>query len=111
MLQIRSDPDLGQEPLWTEQRAEVGAENLERDAAVVPQVARKVDCRHAASTDLALDLVPACESRIQVGNRFHGRNDTLEAGRGKWTPGSRQIALSVKKLRYGCRALVADVAG
>ena len=59
MLQIRRDPDLGQESLRTEQRTEVGFEHLERDVSVVPQVAREVDGRHPPGTNLALDVVAA----------------------------------------------------
>ena len=49
MLQIRGDADLGEESLDAEHRAELGVEHLERDVAVVPDVAREVHRRHAAA--------------------------------------------------------------
>ena len=61
MLQVRGDADLAQKPLDAEHRAELGVEHLERDVALVPEVAREVDGRHAAGADLALDGVAAGE--------------------------------------------------
>ena len=49
MLQVRRDLDLGQEPLDAEHGAELRVEDLERDRAVVPEVAREVHRRHAAA--------------------------------------------------------------
>ena len=61
MLQIRRDPDLGQKPLGAEHRAELRLQHLERDLAVVLEVVREVDGRHAAGADLALDQVSGGE--------------------------------------------------
>ena len=55
MLQVRRDLDLGEESLGAEHGAELGVEHLERDVAVVSDVAREIDGGHAARADLALD--------------------------------------------------------
>ena len=54
-LQPRGELDLAQEPLGAQRRGELGAEHLERDLAVVLEVVREVDGRHAAAAELALD--------------------------------------------------------
>ena len=57
MLQIGGDADLAEESFDAEHGAELGIEHLERDAAVVLDVAREVHGGHAAAPDLALDGV------------------------------------------------------
>ena len=57
MLQVRRDPDLGQEPLDAKHGAEFRVQDLERNAAVVAPVAREVHRRHSAGADLALDVI------------------------------------------------------
>ena len=71
MLEIRRDLDLGEKPLDAEHRAEVRLEDLERDVAVVAQIAREVDGRHAARADLTLDLVMRGERRAKLDERVH----------------------------------------
>jgi hypothetical protein len=71
MLEIRRDANLREEPIGTELRAELRVEHLERDPAVVAQVAREIHSRHPARADFALDLVAARESQIQMTDRFH----------------------------------------
>ena len=44
---------------------EFGAQHLERDLAVVPQVLRQVDRRHAAGADLAFDPVAVGEGHLE----------------------------------------------
>ena len=46
-----------QEALAAERRGELGMEDLDGDVAVVLEVAREVDRRHAAAAELALDAV------------------------------------------------------
>ena len=55
------DLDLGQEPLDAEDRAELGAEHLERDFAVVLEIGGEEDGGHAAGAELALDPVALLE--------------------------------------------------
>ena len=75
MLQVRRDLDLAQEPLDAEHGAELGLEDLERDLALVPDVAREVDRRHAAFADLPLDGVAAGEGGIQLVGVHGGRRE------------------------------------
>ena len=55
MLQLRRRLDLGEEPLGAERGAEVRMQDLDRDVAVVLEVVREIDGRHAAGAELALD--------------------------------------------------------
>ena len=57
MLEIRGDLDLGLEPIDTDDRAEVGAQDLERDAAIVANVPGQINLGHAAFADEAFDRV------------------------------------------------------
>src|SRR4029078_8628630 len=58
MLQLRRDLDLAQEPLGAEHYAELRLQHLQRDFAVVLQVMREIDGRHAALAEHAFDAVP-----------------------------------------------------
>jgi hypothetical protein len=53
MVELRGDPDLGEEALGAEHGAELGAEDLERDLAIQLPVAGQVDDGHAAGAELA----------------------------------------------------------
>ena len=66
VLEIRGDSDLAQESLDAEHGAELRIEDLERDEAVVLEIAREEDRRHAAATDLTLDRVAARRVRVQL---------------------------------------------
>lgn len=59
MLQIRRYPDLTQESLGAEYGAQLGEEELECDLPVVAEIAREVNGRHTAMSDLPLDQVAA----------------------------------------------------
>ena len=48
---------------------ELGAEHLERDVAVVPEVVREVDGRHAAGAELALDDIPVGQNDVEARSR------------------------------------------
>ncbi len=71
VLQVGRDPDLAQEPLDAEHRAEFRLEQLERDVAVVAEVAREVHGRHAADADLPLDAVPIRKCGLQAAEWVH----------------------------------------
>jgi hypothetical protein len=58
MLQAGGDPDLLEESLRSERGGELGAQNLERDGPIVPEVVSEVDHGHAAASELALDAIP-----------------------------------------------------
>ena len=74
MLEPGREPDLALEPLRAERRRELGMQDLERDQAVVLEVAREVDGGHPAAAELALEGVTVakrvCERYCCLG---HGR--------------------------------------
>ena len=72
VLQVRSGTDLGQESLRPHQDRQLGAQDLQRDVAVVSHVAREVDRRHPADTDLPLDLISAREGCIEARDESFG---------------------------------------
>ena len=61
VLEVGGGLDLGQEPLGAEDGGQLGAQDLERDLAVVPHVVRQVHRGHAAGAQLALDDVAVGE--------------------------------------------------
>ena len=84
MLEVRRDLDLGEEPLDAEHGAELRVEHLERDVAVVLEVAREVDGGHAAAADLALDGVAIGERRVELGDGVdHGGRSPRHAPRAR----------------------------
>jgi hypothetical protein len=74
MLQIGRDLDLAEEPLDPEHGAKFGVQDLERDVAVMPEIARQVDYRHAAAADLAIDGISAGQCGVELGRNVHGAN-------------------------------------
>ena len=67
MTEPGGDPDFLQEPLAAERLGQLGAEHLDRDRAVVPEVPAKVDGRHPPATQLALDHIQFGERSLQAG--------------------------------------------
>ena len=61
MLQIRRGLDLGQKPLGADDGGELGAQDLDRDLAVVLQILGEVHRGHAARAELPLDAVAVGE--------------------------------------------------
>ena len=61
VLQGGGGADLGVESRGADLRADVGAKDLDGDAAVVAEVVGEVDRGHAASADLALDAVAGAQ--------------------------------------------------
>jgi hypothetical protein len=57
VLQVSGDLDLVQEPLGAKHGGKFGVQHLDGDLAVVPDVVRKIDRRHAAAAELTLDRV------------------------------------------------------
>jgi hypothetical protein len=68
VLQAGGDPDLPEEPLGSERGGELGAQHLERDGPIVPEVVGEIDGGHAATAKLALDPIA-----IGQGGREEGR--------------------------------------
>ena len=71
MLQLGGDPDLPQKAVGTDRDGQVGMENLERDGAVVADVARQKDGGHTALSQLPLHVVPVGQGAPQAVNRLH----------------------------------------
>jgi hypothetical protein len=65
MMESGGDPDLPFESGSAEGDRELGAEHLECDMAVVPQVPREVDRGHAAAAQLTLDRVAVAKGVSQ----------------------------------------------
>jgi len=57
MGELRRDLDLAQEPVRTHRGGQFGAQDLERDVAVVSEIFGEVDRGHPALAQLALDGV------------------------------------------------------
>jgi hypothetical protein len=65
VLEIGDDPDLTKEPLGTYGRGELGAENFERDLALVAHVAGEVHGGHATLSQLTLELIAVSQGCAQ----------------------------------------------
>ena len=89
MLQPRRRADLGQEPFGAQCGAEIRMQDLDRDVAVVPQVVREIDRRHAARAELALDAVAVGEGELE-------RTSSL----GEWSPREAVFRRSVPLTAY-----------
>ena len=85
MLQAGGDPDLLEESLRSERGGELGAQDLERDGAIVPEVVREVDHGHAAAAELALDAVAVGQG---------GREEGGCVGQEGWRAEDRRMPVS-----------------
>src|SRR5437762_1109546 len=84
MLEMGSDADLGEEAFDAHDGGELRVEDLEGDLAVVLEVAREVDRRHAAGADLALDDVAIGERTNELFSQlWHGANVMRPRGAGQ----------------------------
>ena len=81
MPQIGGDLDLGQKAIGAEHRAELRLEHLDRDVAVVLQVVREVDGRHAAGAELPLDAVARAKGGLQTVQEVRHSGEDGRAGR------------------------------
>src|SRR5207249_3415400 len=71
VLEIRGDLDFRQEALDTEHRTELRIQDLERNSAIVLDVAREIHGRHAAAPDLAVDGVAAGKCGGELSESVH----------------------------------------
>ena len=67
VLEPGGEPNLGEEPLGAERPSELGVQDLEGDGAVVAEVVRAVDRRHAAAAELGVETVAAGEGLRESG--------------------------------------------
>ena len=75
MLQAGGDPDLLEESLRSERGGELGAQDLERDGPIVPEVAGEIDGGHAAASELALDAIAIGQGGREEVGRLGQRGD------------------------------------
>lgn len=61
MLKTRENSNLALEAVSSGRRVDFSIENLDRDLSIVPFVRCKKNGRHAATTDLAQDLITASD--------------------------------------------------
>ena len=61
MLQLGGRADFPEEPAGTDRSRNVGAEDFDRDQAIMLQVPREIHRRHPTATELALNRVAAGE--------------------------------------------------
>src|SRR6185437_13481394 len=66
VLELSGDSDFAEEPVGADDRADFGAEYLDRDLPVVLEVGGEVHHRHAALADLAVELVAAGEAVLEI---------------------------------------------
>ena len=91
MLETGGHPDLALEPLGAERGGELGVEHLERDRAVVLEVARQEDRRHPAAAELPLEGVVGAEPGLELGAEVghHAVPSTSFRNRGLFRSGSK----------------------
>src|ERR1019366_10763861 len=66
MTEFRGELDLAEKSVAAERLCELRFQDLECDVAIVLQVVREVDRRHAAGAELALDGVSAGKSGVEA---------------------------------------------
>ncbi len=71
MAQLGREPDLAQKALGAERLRQIGLEHLDRDLAIVFEVAREVHGRHAARAELALDAIAVGEGGLKRRGGVH----------------------------------------
>src|SRR5690349_25087421 len=59
VVQVCRGPDLGEEPVGTDNGGKLGAQDLDGDFPVVPQVLGEIDGGHPALPELAVDGIAA----------------------------------------------------
>src|SRR5688572_496225 len=89
VLQPGQDTDLANEPQLSGLGAWVGVEHLERDPPFMSGVSREIDSSKRSLADLALDLVPPCESGSECGERVL----RSRRSRHSWRKSSANISL------------------
>lgn len=91
VLELRGGRDLPEEAFRPQQCREFGAEHLDRDPAVMPEVRGEEDRRHATGADRAVDLVAIAKGGLQLGERVgheggSGTSPTYRSSAGRRQP-------------------------
>ena len=92
VLQVGRGLDLGQEPLGANHGGQFGSQDLERDVAVVFDIVREIDGRHAAGAEFVLDGVAVgqgCGEAVDIGHWLRA----MAMGYGLWAMGDRLSAI------------------
>ena len=71
MVKVRGDLDLREEPLGADDGAELGIEKLQRDLAVMLDVAGEIDRRHSSGADLTLDRISIGQCCTKIFDGLH----------------------------------------
>src|SRR5229473_1965778 len=79
MLQAGGELDLPQETLTAERHRDLWAQRFEGHETLMAHVAREIDERHPAPTQLSIDDVVAGECRVQFRKRI-GHDDNVRRG-------------------------------
>ena len=95
MLEIGGDLNFRLKAIDADYRTEIGAEHLERDLSIVPEIAGEIDLRHAAFADEAFNGVSTLEGSRESVGREHAPG---RAGRGRE---SRSKVAHQAVLRHG----------
>lgn len=63
MIEVRGDPDLGEEALGAQHHRQLGSEHLERYLPLVLQLRREIDRGHSPRAELTLDAIAVLDRR------------------------------------------------
>ncbi len=66
MLQLRREPNFPQKAVTAQCRRNLRPHDLDRDLAVVLEIVRQIDSRHATAADLAIDRVAVGKGGLEV---------------------------------------------
>ena len=80
MLKVGCGSYFSEEPLGADGGCELGAEDFDRDIAVVTDVVREVDCCHPARANFTLDAIAVRQCGWEAVVRAHNRFTILVVG-------------------------------
>src|SRR6185437_7219059 len=96
MTEPRREADLAEEAFRAERLADIGAQDLDGDLAVMPEIVREINRGHAARAELALEAVPVGERHSQLLHQGGGCIEGHCQRTAGWTcvkvPGTEEIA-------------------
>ena len=107
MLKASRRLDFGEEPFGADRRSELRVEDLDRDVAIVPQIARKIDRRHAAAAELTFHPVSVGERRLQLLEKLVGGHGALRSqndSRGEYGAVSQRAEAAGYAPRCACHS-------
>ncbi len=87
VLEVRSRADLGEKPLSPDDRCQLGAQDFDGDAAVVPAVVGEINGGHAAGAELAVDAIAIRQLGRQADQILWGGDGGHGANMRSWRPG------------------------